>query len=48
VAKFEQFALNSLISPAGIVPGQALDQYNNSVSDGRTTNAVLVCPPLGH
>jgi hypothetical protein len=48
VAEFEQFALNSLISPAGILPGQALDQHNNSIIDGRTTDAVGVGPLVGH
>ena len=48
VAKFEQFALNSLVSPAGILPGHALDQHTNSVIDARTTDAVGVGPPFGH
>ena len=47
VAEFEQFALNSLVSPAGILPGHALDQRAHTVIDGWTT-AVGVGPLVGH
>jgi hypothetical protein len=48
VAELEQFALNSLVSPAGILPGHALDQRTHTVIDGWTTDAVGVGPLFGH
>jgi hypothetical protein len=48
VAELEQFALDSLISLAGILPGHALNQHNNSVINARTTNAVRVGLLPGH
>lgn len=35
VAKLEQLALDSLVSPPGILPGHALDQLGHNVGDGR-------------
>jgi hypothetical protein len=48
VAELEQLALNSLVSPALILPGHALDQHAHTVTDGWTTDAVRVSPLLGH
>jgi hypothetical protein len=48
VAEFEQLALDSLVSPALILPGYALDQHGHSVLDGWTTDAVGVRPLLGY
>jgi hypothetical protein len=48
VAEFEQLTLDSLVSPALILPGHALDQHGNNVLNGRTPDAVRVRPLLGH
>jgi hypothetical protein len=44
MAEREQLALNSLVSPAGILPGPALDQRGHRVRDGWTTDTVRICP----
>jgi hypothetical protein len=48
VAELAQFALNSLVSPAEVLPGQALDQHHHSVIDAWTTNASGIGPLFGH
>jgi hypothetical protein len=47
VAELEQLTLDSLISPAGILPGHAPDQHGHSVLDGWTPDAVWIRPFLG-
>jgi hypothetical protein len=47
VTELEQLALDSLISPAPILPGHALDQRGHSVLDRWTPEAVGICPFLG-
>ena len=47
MAELEQLTLDSLVSPAGILPGHALDQHGHSVLDGWTPAAVWIRPFLG-
>ncbi len=47
MAEFEQLALDSLVSPAGVLPGHALDQHGQGVLDGWTAGAVGIGPFLG-
>jgi hypothetical protein len=46
VAEFEQLALDSLVSPGGILLGQALDQGSHSVLDGWTAQTGWIRPFL--
>jgi hypothetical protein len=47
VADFEQLALDSLVSPAGIVPSHALDQHGHRLLDGWAPDAGRIRPLLG-
>jgi hypothetical protein len=47
VTELEQLTLDSLVFPAGILPGHALDQHDHSVLDGWTPAAVWRRPFLG-
>jgi hypothetical protein len=47
MAKCEQLALDSLVSPALVLPGHALNQDGHSVLDGWTPDAVGIRPFLG-
>jgi hypothetical protein len=47
VAEFEQLALDSLVSPGGILLGQALNQGSHSVLDGWTAQTGWIRPFLG-
>jgi hypothetical protein len=47
VTELEQLALNSLVSPALILPGYALEENGHRVIDGRTPEAMWICPLLG-
>jgi hypothetical protein len=47
VTEREQLTLDSLVSPAGILPGHALDQHDHRVRDGWTPTAVRARPFLG-
>jgi len=47
MAEFEQLALDSPVSPGGILRGQALDQHGHSVFDGWTPETVGIGPFLG-
>ncbi len=47
MTELEQLALNSLISPAGVLPGHALDQHGQGVLDRWTAEAVGIGPFLG-
>jgi hypothetical protein len=44
VAKLEQLALDSLVSPAGILPGHALDQLGHGGGEGRASEAMWIGP----
>ena len=46
MAKFEQLALDSLVSSALVLPGHALNQDGHSVLDGWTPDAVGIRPYL--
>jgi hypothetical protein len=48
VAKLDQLALDSLVSPAGILPGYALDQLGHGGGDGRASDAMWICPFPGN
>jgi hypothetical protein len=48
MTELEQLALDSLVSPAGVLPGHALDQHRHRVLEGRTTEAVGIGPLLGY
>ncbi|MGC5023023.1 hypothetical protein [Micromonospora sp. DT47] len=48
VSEAEQFALDSLVAPAGIVPGRPLDQTGDGWVDWRATGPVRVGPVVGH
>jgi hypothetical protein len=47
VTEFEQLALDSLVSPADILPGHALDQHGHRVIEGWTPETVGIRPLLG-
>jgi hypothetical protein len=47
VAEFKQLALNSLVSPALVLPGHALDQHGHRVLDGWRAQAAGIRPFLG-
>jgi hypothetical protein len=47
VTELEQLALDSLVSPAVILSGHALDQRGHRVIDGRTSDAMGIRPLLG-
>jgi hypothetical protein len=47
VANLEQLALDSLVSPAGILPGHALDQLSHGGGDGWASEAMWICPFSG-
>jgi hypothetical protein len=47
VPELEQLAVDSLVSPAVILSGQALDQRGHRVINGRTPNAMGIGPLLG-
>jgi hypothetical protein len=42
VAKFEQLALDSFVSPAGILPGQALDRLGHGGGGGQASEAMWI------
>ena len=46
--KAEQFALDALVAPAGVVPGHLLDQSGNSRVDRWSAGPVRVGPVPGH
>jgi len=48
VTELEQLALDSLVSPAVILSGQAFDQYGHAVVERRTPDAVGIRPFLGY
>jgi hypothetical protein len=47
MAEAEQFALDSLVAPAGIVSGHLLDQSGYSQVDGRAAGTAGICPMAG-
>jgi hypothetical protein len=47
VAECEQPALDSLVSPALIFPGQTLHQHDHQILDGWTPATVWICPLRG-
>jgi hypothetical protein len=47
VSEFEQLALHSLVSPAGVLLGHALDQHTHSIVKGWTPETVGIGPLLG-
>jgi hypothetical protein len=46
VPELEQLALNSLVSPALILPGQTLDQRGQRLIEGWSADAMGICPLL--
>jgi hypothetical protein len=47
VTEREQLALDSLVAPAGILAGHALDQHGHSIIDRWTPEVVRICPLPG-
>ena len=47
VAKFEEFSLDSLVTPVCVLLGHSLDQCGDGVVDGRAPGSVRIGPLFG-